>query len=141
MSASPSREFVFQAFYHAVFLNEEFYSNKVQLQAVIENLSKSIEAPKDHTEYIYDTLLSAQKNKTQIEEIISNNLKNWKLERVSNIDKSILILAISEMKFIEKKTPVAVIINEYIEVAKKFGNEKSHSFVNGILDKISNQDI
>jgi len=140
MSASKSREFVFQAFYHSVFLNEDFYSTKDELKVVIDNLSKSIEAPQEHSEYIYDTLLSAQKNRNQIEDLISKHLKNWKLERVSNIDKSILILAIAEMKYTKKKTPGAVVINEYIEVAKKFGSEKSKSFVNGILDKISKLD-
>ncbi len=137
MSASPSREFVFQTFYHSVFLNENMYSNKAQLESVIKDLSQSIECPQNHIEYIYDTLLCAQKNKSEIEKVITENLKNWKLERVSNIDKSILILAIAEMKYIQKKTPTAVVINEYIEIAKKFGGEKSHSFVNGILDKVS----
>ena len=53
-------------------------------------------------------------------------------EKISLINQVILILGISEMKFI--KTPFIVVINEYIDIAKKYGEAKSGSFINGVLD-------
>jgi N utilization substance protein B len=68
-------------------------------------------------------------------EIIDQNVINWDIERISDTDKIILLTAVSEIvKF--PSIPVKVTFNEYIELAKLFGSEKSGSFINGILDKI-----
>lgn len=63
---------------------------------------------------------------------ISDNLKSdWKLERISKINISLLKLSIYEMLY--KKVPYKVVINEVVELAKKFGEETSSSFINGVL--------
>lgn len=71
-----------------------------------------------------------------LEKKLTERLQNWDLERVSVIDKIILITAFCEMDYF-KSTPSSVIINEYIEIAKTFSSEKSNVFINGILDKYS----
>ena len=68
------------------------------------------------------------------EKKLEERLVNWELERVSLVDKIILVTAISELDFFPL-TPARVIINEYIEIAKVFSTEKSNIFINGILDK------
>ncbi|MBC7555447.1 MAG: transcription antitermination factor NusB [Chryseobacterium sp.] len=68
------------------------------------------------------------------EEKVKERLQNWDLERISLIDKIIIIAAITEMDYFPF-TPSAVIMNEYIEISKVFSTEKSNIFVNGILDK------
>ncbi|MFP6637190.1 MAG: transcription antitermination factor NusB [Nitrospinaceae bacterium] len=60
---------------------------------------------------------------------------HWELERMSMVDRNILRLGISELLF-ETYTPPKVVINEAVEIAKKFGSEDSPDFVNGILDKV-----
>ncbi|MZH40699.1 MAG: transcription antitermination factor NusB [Nitrospinae bacterium] len=60
---------------------------------------------------------------------------HWALERMSMIDRSILRLGICELVF-ESSTPPKVVINEAVEIAKKFGTEDSPDFINGILDKV-----
>ncbi len=72
----------------------------------------------------------------QLDEIISANLKNWKLERVSKVALAVLRLAVYEMKFIED-VPLSVSINEAVELCKKFAEKDDASFVNGILGSIS----
>jgi len=67
--------------------------------------------------------------------IIENNVVNWDIDRIADFEKIVLITAVSEIiKF--PSIPVNVTFNEYIELAKLFGTEKSGSFINGILDKI-----
>ncbi len=61
---------------------------------------------------------------------------HWALERMSMVDRSILRLGICELVF-TTATPPKVVINEAVEIAKKFGTEDSPDFINGILDKIS----
>jgi N utilization substance protein B len=60
---------------------------------------------------------------------------HWTLERMSMVDRNILRLGICELMF-EASTPPKVVINEAVEIAKKFGTEDSPDFINGILDKV-----
>lgn len=70
-----------------------------------------------------------------IDLLIEKYSENWKLSRISKIDRNILRLAIYEMVYL-RTIPPPVTINEAIEIAKKFGAEDSSSFINGMLDKI-----
>ncbi|WKS94991.1 transcription antitermination factor NusB [Riemerella columbina] len=70
----------------------------------------------------------------EVEEKLKNRLQNWEIERVSLMDKIILIAGITEMDHFPL-TPSKIIINEYIEISKAFSTEKSHTFINGILGK------
>lgn len=70
----------------------------------------------------------------EINSTISSNLKGYTIERVYKVDLAILVLAIIELKYI--KTPKEVVINEAVELAKKFSTEKSPKFINGFLASI-----
>jgi N utilization substance protein B len=70
----------------------------------------------------------------EIDQRIKDHSKNWAIDRMTGIDMNVLRVAIYEMFFL--KTPPKVAINEAIEVAKKYGNENSGAFVNGVLDSI-----
>ena len=86
-------------------------------------------------EYIKDVITGVEKNKVEINNLIEQNLKsNWKMERISKIDLSLLELAIYEIKY--KEVPYKVAINEAVELAKKYGEDSSKTFVNGILASI-----
>lgn len=74
------------------------------------------------------------KNKEAIDIMINDHLDNWTLERIANVEKTALRIATYEMKFTD--TPSAVAINEAVELAKKYGDEKSGKFVNGVLSKL-----
>lgn len=69
---------------------------------------------------------------------IVNNAKNWELSRMAALDRNILRLGIYEILY-ELDTPVSVIIDEAVEIAKEFSTDDSGKFVNGILDKIKNE--
>jgi len=74
-----------------------------------------------------------QENQAELDEKIEQISKNWSLARMSVTDRNILRLALYEMTYV--KTPKPVVINEAIELAKKFGSAESSGFVNGILDQ------
>ena len=69
----------------------------------------------------------------EIDEELGNQTTHWRLERLAAVDRNILRLAIFELIF-ETDTPHAVVIDEAIEIAKKFGSKDSGRFVNGVLD-------
>ncbi|MCF0148471.1 MAG: transcription antitermination factor NusB [Clostridium sp.] len=85
-------------------------------------------------DYIKEILLKVEENKVEIDKKIEGALANWKLERVSKVNLSILRLAIAEMLYMED-IPEKVAINEAIEMTKKYSEDKSVSFINGVLDK------
>jgi N utilization substance protein B len=68
----------------------------------------------------------------ELDPIISTHAQNWRIERISAIDRAILRLAIAELR--TAGTPPKVVLNEAVELAKKFSSEEAASFINGILD-------
>ena len=113
------------------------YSLEIQKQKdLAEAIKLYLEAneitDKDVIKYIEDAVFGIEKNKEDITSQIEKNLKSdWKLERISKIDLAILKLAIYEIKY--KEIPFKVVINEAVELAKKYGEDSSKNFVNGIL--------
>ena len=77
-------------------------------------------------------------NQERIDDLIRSQADNWRLERMPAVDRNILRLAIYEMMF-EMDTPKLVVLDEAIELAKKFGSEQSGRFVNGLLDGLLKQ--
>ena len=108
------------------------------LQEAIDLFLESNEiTDKDAQDYIKNAIFGIDKNENEIVEQIKVNLKkDWKIERISKIDLSILKLAIYEIQY--KKLPFKVVINEAVELAKKYGEDSSKNFVNGILASIVN---
>ena len=86
-------------------------------------------------DYIKDVIFGIDDNEKEILSEIEKYLKSdWKIDRISKIDLSILKLAIYEIKY--KELPFKVAINEAVELAKKYGEESSKKFVNGVLANV-----
>jgi transcription antitermination protein NusB len=77
-------------------------------------------------------------NRERIDGLIRGQADNWRLERMPPVDRNILRLAVFEMLH-ERETPKLVVLDEAIELAKKFGSEQSGRFVNGLLDGLLKQ--
>lgn len=77
-------------------------------------------------------------NHKTIDNILRQVIQRWQLERLSVIDRNILRLGVTELLYFDE-IPPKVTINEYIEVAKLFGDRESASFVNGILDRVARE--
>ena len=87
-----------------------------------------------HGDYIRIITETFHQNGAEIDEIISEFCTTWKIDRLSKVDLSILRLAVIELKYMD--TPVKVVINECVEMAKKFSSEKSSVFVHGVLASV-----
>jgi N utilization substance protein B len=73
-------------------------------------------------------------NEELIDGLIRRHARHWRLERMAAVDRNVLRMAIAEFLFMT--TPKVVVIDEAVEIARKFGTEKSPEFVNGILDAV-----
>ncbi|HEY1553873.1 MAG TPA: transcription antitermination factor NusB [Kofleriaceae bacterium] len=72
----------------------------------------------------------------ELDELIAASSKNWRIERMSRVDRNILRLGACELVAF-REVPVKVVINEAVELAKRFGTAESSAFVNGVLDRIA----
>lgn len=103
------------------------------LENFVENYEEDINLL--DLDYIKTVLKGVYENKNDIDKIIESNLQNWKLDRISKINLTILRMAIFEMNNVDD-VPGKVAINEALELTKKYSDEKSVSFINGVLDKV-----
>ena len=129
MNRSLAREETFKLLYSLEIQKENL---KEQTDIYLENAEISDEKTK---EYINNIVEGIEKNIVTIETKISENLKkDWKIERISKINLVLLKLAIYEILYTE--IPFKVVINEVVELAKKYGDDVSPNFINGILASI-----
>ena len=130
MNRSTMREQAFKLIYSLQIVTPEEIEEQIQLFFDSNDIENE-----DAQKYIKDAVLGIEKNKEMIEANIEKNLKSdWKMDRISKVDLSILKLAIYEIRC--KEIPFKVVINEAVELAKKYGEDSSKNFVNGILASV-----
>lgn len=135
------RELVFQTLYAIEYSRadtpeadmESLFIEKLQEMAS----DKQIKNNGKVYEFAYDILANLLPHLTEIDEKIDQYSINWKINYIVPLDKSILRLGVYELLFTE--TAPAIIINEAIEIAKKFSSESSGKFINGILNAVSEE--
>jgi N utilization substance protein B len=114
---------------------QEFLSNPaLRLQNLGESLSE-VEEVKKFTQLITEGVAA---NVREIDALIESHSTHWKISRMASVDKNILRMGVFELLYCPD-IPSSVTINEAIEIAKKFGNEDSSSFINGVLDHIAKE--
>ena len=128
------RAYALQVLY-ALDLNDEAASG--QAVASYAGLFE-IEIDPQSLEFADELVATARERLAEIDYVIQSASRNWRLERMSRVDRNILRLATSELRHFPD-VPVKVAINEAVELAKRFGTSDSPAFVNGILDRIAHQ--
>lgn len=129
MKRTEARELAFKLIYS---LEIQKNMEEEQIEIFFEENEITNNEEKEFIKTIFEGLIN---NKSEIEGLIQSNLKEkWTIDRISKIDLAILKVAIYEL--IYSKVPYKVVINEAVELAKKYGDDSSKSFVNGILASI-----
>jgi N utilization substance protein B len=114
------------------------YQSEMNKENIEEQIKIFIERNSSHGEvevFMESLVKSIYKEIEEIDKIIQECSDNWILDRMTVIDRNILRMGTCELLF-DFLTPPRVVINEAIDIAKKYGNEDSPEFINGILDKI-----
>ncbi len=91
------------------------------------------DVPEDIRDFATRLAAGADRERTEIDALLAASIDHWRLERLGAVDRNVLRLAVFEFLH-ETETPRIVIIDEAIEVAKRFGGDESGQFVNGVLD-------
>ena len=104
------------------------------IDRVAESFWQLTESPEASQRYTRRLVMGTVSNLEQIDVLISEHAEHWRLDRIASVDKNIMRLAIYE--FLYEDTPKKVVINEALEVTKKFSTPNAVQFINGILDAV-----
>ena len=129
MGRRSEREIAFKLIFERLFNKEADFLVGAALIEDEDNVSVD-------TTFAKEILQGVENNFEAIEQLIQQNLVGYKFDRIYKIDLSLLILAIYEIKY--QQTNPKIVINEVLELSKKFSTDKSSAFINGILSKIVN---
>lgn len=130
MKRTEAREEAFKLLYSLQIMTEKNIEEQVKI-FLDENEINDQEAIK----YISNIIEGTNKENDKIEALISENIKDdWDIKRISKIDLALLKLGIFEIVY--SKLPYKVVINEVVELSKKYGDDNSKSFVNGVLASV-----
>ena len=130
MKRSEIRELAFKLIYSLEIQKDADLTEQIEIYIENNRINEQ-----NAIEYIKDCLYGIDEHKDEINRIIENSLTSeWKIDRISKINLSLLKLAIYEIEY--KDIPFKVEINEVVELAKKYGEEQSGKFINGALAKV-----
>ncbi|EAE8049769.1 transcription antitermination factor NusB [Listeria monocytogenes] len=108
--------------------------NEMSLDQAIKNIMED-----EQDDYMEKLVEGVMANQAEIDAIIEPNLDNWRMDRLSKVDLSLLRLSVYEIKYLDD-VPNRVSLNESIEIAKIYSDEKSSKFINGVLANIAPED-
>lgn len=126
MSRKKSREFAFRMVFEKFFHEPE---------TDLEFEDTGLELVEEDRGFVNSLIGGVNTHYEEIMDIISKNTVGYNMDRIYKVDLSILVLAVYELKF-DGSSPEKVVINEAIELAKKYSTDKSPSFINGVLAKV-----
>lgn len=132
MGRRQSRELALQMLFAA-----EFDQSDIRNAGLM--VIQTSDADSESKDFAKELFLGVLSSLDELDSIISKFLENWKLDRLFIIDRSILRLSLYELKKIPD-TPASVVIDQAVRMAKKFGNDDSSKFINGILGAIFRAD-
>jgi len=131
MKRTEAREYLMQLIF-------EMQAQRDTSEGIIQRFADEAIGDDPQREYFDSTCRSYVENREAVDGLIEQSSDGWRLSRLAKVDLAILRLAVTEIKFsADNGVPQAVAIDEAVNMAKKYGDEKSGKFVNGVLGKIA----
>lgn len=95
---------------------------------------EDVKLVEQQTKFVREYATEISLKKDEIIELIEGNMENWTFDRLGNVEKALLIFSVYEL--VNKKVGVEIAVNEAVEIAKKYGDNKSFEFINGVLANV-----
>lgn len=124
------REIILKLLFAEDVINSEILNSDAMLETGKPFYKELTDAEAD---FVKTTINTFENNKNEIDSKISSNLIGWKIERLTTVDRNLLRMGISESYNNDQK---AIIIDDIIRIAKKYGEEDSYKIINAVLDKV-----
>jgi N utilization substance protein B len=104
---------------------------------IFDRISENFVVPKPVVAFARELVAGVAARLDELDEILGVHARNWRVSRMAAVDRNVLRLAVYELR--ETETPVAVVIDEAVDLARRFGSDSSASFVNGVLDAVARE--
>jgi len=132
---SRSRQAALQVLY-AIDLGESTRSDEpVDVQDAFEAVAENFELPEGAREFAAALVAGIREHRVELDALLTQHSTNWRLSRMAAVDRNILRIGAYELSHTD--TPARIVLDEAIELARRFGDDPSPAFVNGILDAVS----
>lgn len=132
---TQGREYALQVLYQCD-ANDELPSDVIDV--FWAQFEPEVRPDEEVRQFAEELARGVESNAKEIDDLIESTSINWRLERMPRVDRNVLRIAVFELIH-RQDVPVAVVINEAIEIGKRYGSEESGSFINGILDRVAQE--
>lgn len=116
---------------HLLFQHDLGNNKPDEMLPLFWKLNDADDTTREFAEFLFKKAL---RNKKSIDELIRRHALHWRIDRMSAVDRNILRIAVAE--FLSSPTPKVVVIDEAIEIARKYSGDEATEFVNGVLDAV-----
>jgi len=104
---------------------------------IFDRVAEHFTVPKGALEFARELVTGVVAHLPELDAIVSVHARNWRVSRMAVVDRNVLRLGAHELR--DTQTPMAVVIDEAVDLARRFGSDRSPSFVNGVLDAIAKE--
>ena len=132
-----SRQAALQTLYARDFADPQQAGGEISIEELFERVAQNFDLPAAARDFALKLASGTVSELSEIDELLAANAINWKISRMAAVDRNVLRLGIYELT--RTDTPVSVILDEAVQLARRFGAESSPSFVNGVLDAVAKQ--
>ena len=132
-----SRSIALQALYADDLAESRKPERSACIEEIFERVAQNFDLPPGARDFALDLFSGTAVHLAEIDALLSENTLNWRISRMAAVDRNVLRLAIYELT--RTDTPVSVVLDEAIQLARRFGTESSPGFVNGVLDAVARQ--
>lgn len=132
-----SRQAALQTLYARDFAAPAQRGGEAEIEELFERVAQNFDLPAGARDFALQLVRGTASELAEIDDLLAANAIHWKLSRMAAVDRNVLRLGVYEL--LRTDTPVSVILDEAIQLARRFGGEASPSFVNGVLDAVAKQ--
>lgn len=131
-SRHRSREAALQILYAIDLAKHDAAALEPAAQQMVESAAEHFELPEGARAFAKELVLGVAARRAELDAVLANHARRWRVSRMAAVDRNILRLGVYELAHTD--SPTAVVIDEAVELAARFGGDRSPAFVNGILD-------
>jgi len=132
-----SRQVALQTLFARDFVDPQQTDGDTGIQELFERVAQNFDLSAGSRDFALELVSGTTSELSAIDDLLAANAINWKISRMATVDRNVLRLGIYELT--RTDTPVSVILDEAIRLARRFGGESSPAFVNGVLDAVAKQ--
>ncbi len=106
-------------------------------ETAFERVTENFSVPHGARAFARQLVAAVTRHAEELDELLGAHARNWRVSRMAAVDRNVLRMAIYELR--DTETPVAVVIDEAVDLARRFGSDASPAFVNGVLDAVARE--